>query len=148
MPKLKLNLKDVKPGMDPVPAGRYPIEVVDADIRFGKDSSNPYLWLHLKVVDGEFQKRRLFFQGTLDQESEGLGITFSSINALLMADVTGAEYELDTDELVGLEAVAVVGIEKDDMGAERSRVKYLRALEGEAAELAQTRRAEAADSPW
>ena len=150
MPKIKLNLKDVRPGMEPIPAGRYPIEVVDADIREGKDSGQPYLWLHMKVVEGEQEKRRLFFQGTLNQDSEGLGITFASINALFGEDLTGGEeiYELDSDDLIGLDAVAVVAIEKDPEGVDRNRVKYLRDLVGEAAEAKALKKDESEDRPW
>lgn len=150
MPKIKLNLKDVRPGMEPIPAGRYPIEVVDADIREGKDSKQPYLWLHMKVVEGEQEKRRLFYQGTLNQDSEGLGITFASINALFGEDLTGSEdmYELDTDDLIGLDAVAVVDIEPNLDGEDRNRVKYLRGLEGEAAEAKSLKKDESEERPW
>lgn len=126
MAKLKLNLKDIKATTDPVPAGRYPIEVVDADIKTGKESGQPYLWLHLKITEGEQKNRRVFFQGTLNQDSQGLGISFSSINALLGQDVTGQEFELDTDDLIGEEALAVVDVEDGQDGDPRNRVKYLR----------------------
>lgn len=126
MAKLKLDLREVKAGSEPVPEGRYPVEVVDADIRTGQESGQPYLWLHLKIVEGEQANRRVFFQGTLNQDSDGLGITMASVNALMGEDVTGSQYELDTDDLIGLDCDAVVSIEKGLEGEPRNRVKYLR----------------------
>lgn len=126
MAKLKLNLTDVKAGSEPIPPGKYPVEVVDADIRMGMESGKPYLWLHLKITEGDHANRRVFFQGTLDQNSDGLGITFATINALLRQDVTGQKYELDTDDLIGEEALATVDVEKGLEGEDRNRTKYLR----------------------
>lgn len=129
MPKLKLDLRQVKAGSEPIPEGHYDVEVIDADIREGKDSGQPYLWLHAKVLEGEHQNRRLFFQSTLNHESQGLGITFASVNALLGEDVCGQEFELDTDDFIGCEAVAVVSIEQTPEGEDRNRCKYLRPID-------------------
>jgi hypothetical protein len=131
MAKLKLDLREVKTTVDPVPPGRYGIEVIKADVRKGKKSEQPYLWLDMKITEGEWSKRHLFFQGTLNQDSDGLGITFRSINALLRDDVTGAMFELDTDDLVGCEALAVVKHEEDLEGNMRERVQYLREFDPE-----------------
>ena len=154
MAKLKLNLKDVKTTMEPIPAGPYPVEVVDADIRMGKDSGLPYLWMHLKIPDEveEYGKRRLFFQGGLDQDNDvALGITMGNLEALYLRELTGEEFkdwELDTDDLIGLEAIAIVKIGEDLEGNPRNEVGKLKPLEGEDAEVAKTKMEEADEAAW
>lgn len=149
MPKVKLDLTGVKAGGEPIPEGVYAVEVVDGDIREGKDSGLPYLWLHLKVAEGEYENRRLFYQGSLGSE-QSLGITMASVNALLGRDVTGQEYELDTDDLISLKAMARVAVEEPGENAPegaadlRNVVKHLKPL---TAEL-QAREDEAGERPW
>jgi len=148
MPKLKLDLRGVKAGSEPIPDGRYPVEVVDADIKTGKESGQPYLWLHLRVTEGEQENRRVFFQGTLNSESQGLGITMGSINALMGEDVTGKQFELDTDELVGLEADAIVVIEDPTEEGQdpRNRVKNLKPIDPDSDRA--VAKEEEGDRPW
>ena len=154
MPKLKLNLKDVKTTMEPIPAGPYPVEVVDADIRDGKDSGKPYLWMHLKIPDDveEYGKRRLFFQGSVDQDNEvALGITIGNLEALYLRSLTGEEmgdWELDTDDLIGMEGIAIVKIGEDLEGNPRNEVSRLKPLEGEEAETAKAKMDEADETAW
>lgn len=148
MPKMKLDLRGVKAGSEPIPDGRYPIEVVDADIKKGKESQQPYLWMHLRVTEGEEENRRVFFQGTLNADSQGLGITMGSINALMGEDVTGKQFELDTDELVGLEADAIVVIEDPTEEGQdpRNRVKNLKPLDPDSDRA--VAKEEEGDRPW
>ncbi len=148
MPKMKLDLRGVKAGSEPIPDGRYPVEVVDADIRTGQDSGQPYLWLHLRVTEGDQENRRVFFQGTLNADSQGLGITMGSINALMGEDVTGKQFELDTDELVGLEADAIVVIEDPSEEGQdaRNRVKNLKPIDPDSDRA--VAKEEEGDRPW
>lgn len=145
--KLKLNLTDVKAGFDPVPPGNYPIEVVEAEIRVGQQSGRDFLWLRLRITEGEHNKRNLFLQHTLIPESLGLNITVESLNALYGEDISGTpDFELDCDALIGMTAIAQVNWEKDHEGEDKENVKGLKPFEEGSKEAIE--KTEADETPW
>ena len=45
---------------EPLPPGRYPVQIVTSEMRPTKDGMGQYLWLEMDVLEGEFAGRKLF----------------------------------------------------------------------------------------
>ena len=45
---------------EPLPPGKYRVQIVQSEMRATKDGSGAYLWLELDVIEGEHWGRKLF----------------------------------------------------------------------------------------
>lgn len=51
---------DTTDSFEPLPPGEYVVEVVDSDVKPTKASDGAYIALQLRVVEGDFENRRIF----------------------------------------------------------------------------------------
>ena len=118
------GLAEAKSGFDLLEAGEYPVEVTKIDIKATKDGEGKYLNWQLNITDGDSMGRTLFFTSPITNQA-GLGITKAALKAVGY-DVPTDFSELDTDELIGLGAVALVDIDNSyDPDNPRNKVKKL-----------------------
>ena len=109
MPRIStpVSLKDIKSGFDPIPEGSYLVRVVTIQHIPTSKSGNPYLKFEFEVSEGDHTGRKLWANASL--QSQALWKLRQILEAF------GASFDdagFDTDDLVGLEAIAVVGIDE------------------------------------
>lgn len=51
---------DISDNYEPLPPGEYTVEVIDTDVRQTKAGTGEYISLTMRVVDGEFENRRIY----------------------------------------------------------------------------------------
>ena len=57
---IKINFADIQGGFEPLPEGEYEVVVETVEVRESGSSDNDYLSWELKVLDDEFEGRRLW----------------------------------------------------------------------------------------
>ena len=45
---------------EPVPAGQFPAQIVNSEMRLTKDGRGQYLWMEIDILDGPYAGRKLF----------------------------------------------------------------------------------------
>ena len=45
---------------EPVPAGQFPAQIVNSEMRLTKDGRGQYLWVEIDILDGPYAGRKLF----------------------------------------------------------------------------------------
>lgn len=106
---VRVNLSDTEAGaFDPIPSGRYPLNVFDGDIReAGPDAKHPgseYIAWDFTVAGGEFDGRHIwqntiFSHGDCDCPNEETFLKgLFSLKGLLAATGKWSPEELDADE--------------------------------------------------
>lgn len=43
-----------------IPPGKYPVQIVNSEMRATKDGNGQYLWLEIDIIDGQFRNRKLW----------------------------------------------------------------------------------------
>jgi len=131
MAKLTVDFSDAE-SFDAVPAGEYPVVVIEVEVRESQRSEHPYLNWELEITEGEATGRKLWMMTSLSPKAlwrlqqvfENLGLPQDEVE-LEVDDDTGLVTE---PELAGLPAVAPVTNEVYE-GRERARVETLLAYE-------------------
>lgn len=137
MSGLSINFAEVEGSYTPLPEGNYDCVVERVEVRESKSSDNPYLNWELKVLDEEYEDRRLWMITSLSPKA-----LFRLKDVFVALDVIDGDEELNIEwddsvdvttsggpdiidpELAGLPCVAVVTNEIWD-GKERNRVNDL-----------------------
>lgn len=109
-------------GPPPLDAGKYPAVITKADIHNSKSSNEPTLYLDLAV--GE-EGRNMRWNTSLGQKALWRLKRFL-VNIGL--EVPDGPFELDEQELVGVECIADVGIEAHYRDASRKQNRVLAIL--------------------
>lgn len=120
-----LDLTGISTTLEPIGPGQFLIEVASCELRYGKQSGNPYLAYGLVVVDGEFAGRKLFFNSGLTENS-----AWSTKRTL--QNLGFAEEDLDQQQqiedicaaVVGAQGVAIVEV-RPYQGVQRDSVKSI-----------------------
>ncbi len=131
---------DAKEGFDPLPAGKYLVEVTDSEeVETGPDSKTtreygpqPMIKLELQCQEEEYEGRRLWTNLVFSPKS--LGMSKAALRALnyKVEELESADLVIDADELVGLRALAVVTQGKNPKTQEdNNSVKRLLPLDSE-----------------
>lgn len=95
---ITLDFSDV-PDFEPLPGGDYPIVVDHVEVRYGKDSGQPYLNWELKISEGEHEGRTLFYTTSLQEKALWkVKYTFQTFG--LVDEVIDLEIDEDTDYLL------------------------------------------------
>lgn len=121
-----LNLSNTKDNaFEPIPAGIYPLEVVELSEKVGKESGVPYLNVQFAVAaDHEFANRRIFTTMTYDEEKAWLLVQF--LRALGYTDEELQEVSIDEeffDKVTGMEVTANVQKEQKGDYPEKNVIK-------------------------
>lgn len=98
MPAITINFADAEGAQDLVDVGTYDMAVKKVEMRFGKDSKQPYLNFTLAILDdGPFQNRYVWGMGSLSPKAlwrtkklfDALGVDTKEIAQLEYDEVTG-----------------------------------------------------------
>jgi hypothetical protein len=129
MPVLNLS-KVPENAYEPIPAGIYQLEVVEADEREGKESGKPYLNVQFAVpADAdEYANRRVFCKMTYEEEKAFMLVGF--LRALGYTDSELEAFEINEEfleEIVGTEVTAQVKVTpaKDGYDAKNDIKKFI-----------------------
>lgn len=144
---INVDFSDV-PTNEPVPDGRYPVVVEQAEIRDSKSSDSQYINWELRIMDGEYANRRLFMMTSLSKKA------LWRLRAVLknLGCYPGDKFTIEKDEgsgimlfpqVVGATGVAVSKIETYQ-GEERSRTEELLDDNGQDVEKMERKEARAA----
>lgn len=116
---------------EPLPKGRYLLEVYEAVVKHAKGDDFPYVEYKVTVLDGEYAKRKVTDRLYLRTEkpdgsgpSEALRMTFASLNIMFGGSVpddilSKSKYDAEAlaeaiaNNIVGQQFEAYVTIEKD-----------------------------------
>jgi hypothetical protein len=116
---------DVSKGREPVPAGRYEIEVRTAEVATSRNSGNDMIKLVLSISSGPYMDKWIYDQmmltGTLDSITAGKRRMKELLTSI---GHPNPDYLDDTDELVGGKCWAQVAIDEQPGYAPKNVVKY------------------------
>ena len=121
---ITVNMSGVSSGFDPLDIGSYPIRVDDATEEVGKTSGQPYIKLVLEVTEDPNIGRKLFLN--LSLQPNALWKLHQTLEAFGWSkeDMDTEEFELDEQDLLDCEAIAVV-TQYEYNNTVRSRVERL-----------------------
>ena len=136
---IKINFADVESSFQPLPEGPYDVVIEGVEVRESKSSDNDYLSWELKVLDPEFEGRRLWAITSLGPKA-----LWKLKDTLLALDIIDADDEIELEWEDGIditpqegprvtspevEGLACVAIVKNRMyeGKERNSVDELHA---------------------
>lgn len=141
--------KDSLKSFEIIPDGKYAVKVESAEAKTSANG-NPMLEIRLRITEGQFASRVLFFRSTATEKSQGIFLrnlaAFGLTSEWLVAN--SPSFEQIAQMLVEREAVAQVG-KSTWQGQERNEVKGVTPKAQSAAPAAQpAASAPAAASPF
>ena len=115
---------------EPIPAGKYQVQIVNSEMRPTKNGLGQYLWMELVVTDGQFANRRLFDRlNLINQNPQAVEIAQRTLSAICHA--TGQLSVSDSEQLHNRPMVAKVEIKPaDGQYAAANEVKGYEAVSG------------------
>lgn len=123
-----VELGDVEESKDfsAMPAGDYPMQAIEFEVKQTKDKMGDYISAQFEVVGGNYNGRKVFENYNVKNASaKAVQIALSNLKSLVVA-CGGTGQERLTLSLLngfrGTEFTAKLGIEKDDRG-EKNRIK-------------------------
>jgi hypothetical protein len=110
---------------EPLPAGRYVVQIVASEMRPTKDGSGQYLWLEMDVLEGDQQGRKLWDRLNLvNPNAQAVEIAQRTLSAICHA--VGKLQVQDSDELHLIPMLADVKVQPPRNGYDASnKVRYL-----------------------
>lgn len=121
---MNLDFTDVKDGFEAIPAGEYPVKVVECEKKMNKAQTGEYLNFAYEVCDGGDQEGARVYD-ICSLTPKALWKLKATLKALGF-DVTGV-VDFDVADTIGLECIAVVTVEQYE-GRNVNRVKEIRAI--------------------
>ena len=120
------NQVDPSVQFDPLPAGRYPVIVVESEMKATKAGTGRYLQLTFQVIEGELQGRLVWTRLNLENSNEmAVKVARAELSALCRA--VGVMQPRDSVELHNKPLEITVGLKRrDDSGEFKSVVKGYR----------------------
>lgn len=144
MGSVRINFAEVESSFEPLPEGHYECVIETVEVRQSKSSDNDYLNWEMKVLDDEYEGRRLWMITSLSEKALfRLKDTFLALEAIEEDDEIDLEWDDDVDitpqegpvltnpDVIGLPCTAIVTNEMYD-GRERNRVNELAGTNGNA----------------
>jgi len=130
--QLVVDLTGVKESsFEAIPQGRYLIEVANCEYALSKSSGAPMLSMRLRVVEGEFENRQLFFFASFSPKAlPGTKANLAKLDPELVAAPFNPRQVADSGQLLGKRAIARVRVEKGDDGESRNAVGGLMSADG------------------
>ncbi len=149
---IRVNLSDTEAGgFDPVPAGRYVLNVFDGEVReSGKEAKHPgsqYIAWEFTIASGDFEGRHVWSNTIIDHGDCPCdnGETFMkglfALKGLLAAtgkwspeQLDADEFDFEVDDLAGATVGASLTVRKSEEYGDSNNIKRFRSLDD--AELA------------
>lgn len=108
-------LEDQRGNYDPIPAGWYTVIVDESEVRTNKAGSGQYIWMSFRVIDGEFNGRKVFTRfNVVNSNPQAQEIGHRELSRLTAA--VGLPGFNDTQELHGKPLQIKVKVRKDLSG--------------------------------
>lgn len=108
-------LEDQRGNYDPIPAGWYTVIVDESEVRTNKAGSGQYIWMSFRVIDGEFNGRKVFTRfNVVNANPQAQEIGHRELSRLTAA--VGLPGFNDTQELHGKPLQIKVKVRKDLSG--------------------------------
>lgn len=128
MSSLTFDATTVEPNkpFDPLPVGRYVVQIVDSELRVTKDGRGQYLWLEADVLEGEYQGRKLFDRLNL-VNANPTTVEIAQRNLSAICHAVGKLQVNDSQELHLIPLIADVKVKpsKDEEYGPSNVVRYL-----------------------
>jgi hypothetical protein len=143
---------DQTDSFEPLPPGEYVVEVVDSEVRPTKAGDGAYISLQLRVVDGEYENRRIFTNinhRNPNPKAQAIG----ERQLAMLCTAVGLKHALeDVVDLHNVPVKAVILVEpaKDNYGP-RNSVRAYKPVDGAAPAVvaaAQTQASSKPAAPW
>lgn len=107
---------DSLPESDTVPAGQYHLRIDEVNGPEDDKNNVPFIKIVYTITDGEYTNRKIF-DNYIPLEGK------STLRKLLKAVDFGGDTLADTEELVGGELEAVIGVTKSDLFGEQNNIR-------------------------
>lgn len=124
MAMLSFDATGVEPAAprDLLPPGKYPVHIVQSEMRPTRSGDGQMLWLEMDVIEGPFQGRKLWDQLNLvNRNEQTVEIAQRTLSAICHA--VGQLHVTDSEQLHHLPMLAIVAVGPD------SRDKHLAPVE-------------------
>lgn len=83
---------------DTMPPGKYPVQIVQSEMRDTKSGAGKYLWLELQVIDGSYTGRMLWDRlNLINPNQQAVDIAYQTLGAICKA--VGIPVCKDSEEL-------------------------------------------------
>lgn len=123
---------DLKDDFAPIPEGTYDVEVVDTEVRRTKDGTGLFISTTLRVIDGEYENRRIFTNITVKSDNpKALGMGKKILGQLCNAIGMPVGFELEnTNDLHNVPVKVVLYIQEAKNGyPERNAVRAFKKID-------------------
>lgn len=98
MPGMSIDFSEVEDSFEALPEGEYECVVEDAQVRESKSSDNPYINFEMKVLDEEFEDRRIWIGASLSPKALfGLKSVLVALGAISEDDEIDLEWDEEID---------------------------------------------------
>ena len=115
----------------PVPAGKYPVHIVNSEMKETKGGDGKYLWMELEILDGQYKGRKLFDRlNLINSNQQAVEIAQRTLSAICKA--VGQAQVSDSEQLHGramLASVRVRPAQPDKNGIMRDAQNEIRGYE-------------------
>lgn len=109
MPRVTVDFSEVE-AYEPLPPGEYPVVIDSIEMRQSENSEHPYLNFTLKVAEGEYKNRNIWFIGSLSPKAlfrlQAVFASFGLTEATVDLEVDDGTGTLLSPQLIGLPAIA------------------------------------------
>lgn len=98
MPGMQIDFSQVEDSFEAIPEGLYECMVEDAQVRESKSSDNPYISFEMKILDEEFEDRRIWIGASLSPKALwGLKGILVALGAIEEDDAIDLEWDEEVD---------------------------------------------------
>ena len=119
MAQLNFDAREVKPSAapDPIPAGKYLVEISESEMKETKNKDGSYLELVFTVVDGEYRGRKIWDRLCINHpNAKTVEIARANLSAICHA--VGVLQPQDSAQLHGLPLVVGVRLKKNEQNGD------------------------------
>jgi len=124
MAQLNFDAREVKPSAapDPIPAGKYLVEINESEMKETKNKDGSYLELVFTVVDGEYRGRKLWDRLCINHPNAKT-VEIARANLSAICHSVGVLQPQDSVQLHGLPLCVRVILKEDNNGEKRNEIK-------------------------
>jgi len=125
MAQLNFDAREVKPSAapDPIPAGKYLVEISESEMKETKNKDGSYLELVFTVLDGEYRGRKIWDRLCINHPNAKT-VEIARANLSAVCHAVGVLQPQDSVQLHGLPLVVNVRLKKNEQtGDSHNEVK-------------------------